>query len=328
MKSLTCLIGVVSGLFFTSAQAQSVDSFTRLNEIPLLEDDDVGLSYMPTYGSDGTTVIGVRVVGYSGSEKEVVIPSEPFGGVFGAAVDTIALYAFDNNQTIESVVIPEGVIIIEACAFHGCTNLKKVVLPKSLEKIEGYAFYDCKNLEEINLENKLELIGEGAFMRCSKLNALIVPESLQFLGRNSFFDCPDLWHIYFKGNAPYVPTLDFPVTDPSWSWNTPSSVFGASPAITHVHYLEGTTGWKETPQTWVHAPWAYLDTWTLPANEPEVFVPQKMVKDGKVEMTLVFGGTLQSSTNLKDWEPIETVSPYLVSVPTADKKFYRAVSSE
>jgi hypothetical protein len=52
------------------------------------------------------------------------------------------------------------------------------------------------------------------------------------------------------------------------------------------------------------------------------------VKDGKVEMTLVFGGTLQSSTNLKDWEPVETASPYLVSVPTGGGKFYRAVSSE
>jgi len=294
----------------------------------ILADDDVGLSYMPTYGSDGTTVIGVRVVGYSGSEKEVVIPSEPFGGVFGAAVNIIAPYAFYDNQTIESVVIPEGVVKIEACAFQGCTNLRKIVLPKSLEKIEGYAFYDCENLEEINFENKLELIGEGSFMRCNKLNALVVPGSLQFLGRNSFFDCSGLWHIYFKGNAPYVPTLDFPVTDTGWSWCTPSSVFGAMPAITHVHYLEGTTGWEETPQTWVRSPWAYLDTWTLPGDEPEVFVPQKTVKDGKLEMTLVFGGALQSSTNLKDWEPVETASPYLVSVPTADKKFYRAVSLE
>ena len=291
-------------------------------------DDDMGLSYMPTYSSDGTTVIGVRVVGYSGSEKEVIIPSEPFGGAFGAAVDTIALYAFDNNRTIESVVIPEGVVIIEACAFQRCTNLKKVVLPKSLERIEGYAFYDCENLQEINFENKLGLIGEGAFMRCSKLNALIVPKSLQFLGRNSFLDCPGLWHIYFKGNAPYVPALDFPMKNPDWSWYTPSSVFGAKPVVTHVHYLEGTIGWEETPQTWVHAPWAYLDTWTLPADEPEVFIPKKTVKDGKVEMTLVFGGTLQSSTNLKDWETVETASPYQVSVPIGSGKFYRTVAVE
>jgi hypothetical protein len=52
------------------------------------------------------------------------------------------------------------------------------------------------------------------------------------------------------------------------------------------------------------------------------------VKDGNVEMTLVFGGALQSSTNLKDWETVETASPYQVSVPVGSVKFYRAVSFE
>jgi len=41
MKSLTCLIGVVSGLFFASAQAQSVDPFSGLNEIPLPENQSL-----------------------------------------------------------------------------------------------------------------------------------------------------------------------------------------------------------------------------------------------------------------------------------------------
>ena len=71
-----------------------------------------------------------------------------------------------------------------------------------------------------------------------------------------------------------------------------------------------------------------LETWTLPADEPEVFVPKRMIKENEVQMTLVFGGALQSSTNLRDWEPVETASPYLVSVPTGGEKFYRAVSSE
>lgn len=41
MKSLTYLIGVVSGLLFTSAQAQSSDPFTGVNEIPLLDNQSL-----------------------------------------------------------------------------------------------------------------------------------------------------------------------------------------------------------------------------------------------------------------------------------------------
>jgi hypothetical protein len=276
------------------------------------------------------------LIGFSGTPPAtVVIPS--YSGVAGREVVGISASLFLNITSIETVVIMDNVRWIGDAAFANCPSLRKVVLPKTLERIESYAFFNCKSLWDIDFSGciQLELIGENAFMGCDLFGLdctgqgfykdIIFPPSLEYLGRNAFSFCQNLGHVYFKGNAPHVPVLsDFPVLYPHITWSNPTEVFGNHFVL--VYYLEGTTGWEEARGTWIKETGLY--PWTLPANEPEVFIPQKTVKDGKVEMTLVFGGALQSSTNLKDWEPVETASPYLVSVPTTDKKFYRAVSSE
>jgi hypothetical protein len=53
-------------------------------------------------------------------------------------------------------VIPDGVIIIEACAFKDCKGLSSISIPNSVEKIEDLAFDGCKKLHDI-------IIGEEAF---------------------------------------------------------------------------------------------------------------------------------------------------------------------
>jgi hypothetical protein len=268
----------------------------------------------------------ISIIQYLGNEKDIVLPSQVEGV---GPIRGITVRVFSDNSTLESVVIPENIYVINQGAFSNCKNLKKVVLPKSLKKINEYVFFGCESLEEINFEEGLELIGEGAFMGCRELGDFVFPRSLNFLGRNAFGFCSSLRNAYFKGNAPSVPTLsDFPIEAPGWSWGSPSMVFPG--CVLMIFYLEGTIGWDDPLAGWMNDNLYYffLRPWKLDSSQPEVFVSQRTVKDGKVEMTLVFGGALQSSTNLKDWEPVETASPYLVSVPTADKKFYRAVSSE
>lgn len=268
---------------------------------------------------DGTNMV-IVLDRYVGNQAHVVIP--PFGWT------KIGSRAFWNNKTVESVIIPEGVLTIEQETFKECTNLQKVVLPKSIRRIECYAFSGCVNLTEINFGDNLYLIGESAFTRCHKLDKIVLPRNLRYLGRNAFFDCNLLERVYFKGNAPYVPSLDFPVSSPGLSLCDSTSVFGSLPHAPWVYYLKGTTGWEEA-KAWVHLPNSrFGGEWILPDDEPEVFVSQRNVTDGKVEMTLVFGGALQSSPDMINWETVAEESPCRVSEPLApdSRKFYRAVS--
>ena len=56
----------------------------------------------------------------------------------------------------ESVVVPDGITLIETSAFDhdyfAVDNLKSVVIPESVERIEDWAFYECLQLASVKFE--------------------------------------------------------------------------------------------------------------------------------------------------------------------------------
>ena len=65
---------------------------------------------------------------YLGKSANVVIPAE----IGGEAITKIGTDAFNGNETLGAVVVPEGVEVLERGAFANCRNLKDVTLPHSL----------------------------------------------------------------------------------------------------------------------------------------------------------------------------------------------------
>ncbi len=99
------------------------------------------------------------LISYKGNDARVIIPSE----VDGEAVIFIDGLAFDTNQSIETVVIPEGVEIIKPEAFKNCYNLREVIVPESLMDICAYAFSGCFELEPVELKSEWTTIDEDAY---------------------------------------------------------------------------------------------------------------------------------------------------------------------
>ena len=56
------------------------------------------------------------------------------------------------------VVIPFGVKVIEAEAFHENENIKSVLIPGSVEKIQSDSFAKCINLTTVSFPNSIEEI--------------------------------------------------------------------------------------------------------------------------------------------------------------------------
>lgn len=79
----------------------------------------------------------------------------------GTAV--IGKLAFDREQHLEEVRLPEGLRRIEGAAFARCIALKHVNIPKSVTWIGGDAFLDT-NLTEIELPAHLEHLGKRALV--------------------------------------------------------------------------------------------------------------------------------------------------------------------
>jgi hypothetical protein len=113
---------------------------------------------------------------YGGTEIDVVIPSS----VAGRTITVISDGAFRNNQSITSVIIPEGVTRIGDNAFSGCTALVSVTLPSTLTDIGSGAFSGCTALASISLPPSLRTIGYRALSGTAITELSISPEITSF----------------------------------------------------------------------------------------------------------------------------------------------------
>ena len=68
---------------------------------------------------------------------------------FGRYCTIIDPYALSDSQSLESLVLPEGMTTLYFGSLFGCTNLKTLVLPSSCVEIHQFACASCPNLEVI-----------------------------------------------------------------------------------------------------------------------------------------------------------------------------------
>lgn len=73
------------------------------------------------------------------------------------------------DNSLETVLIPEGVTTLHEDVFVNCSKLHDVSLPTSLSAIGRGVFYMCSSLEEITLPAQVASVGEYCFYYCDKL---------------------------------------------------------------------------------------------------------------------------------------------------------------
>lgn len=195
----------------------------------------------------------VTILGYSGSDKEVEIPSTIFNG----KVISIGDNAFKDNTNITNIVIPNCVTFIGESAFSGCTGLTNVIVPNSVTIIEKSAFEGCNSLTEITIPfvgNKLEGTNYTHFSYIFGNDGAKVPKSLtsvKITGGNrlgSFSKCTNIADISIPDSIVFVAkgVLD----DTAWYNNQPDGVVyigkvaykykGNMPSKTSIVLDEGT----------------------------------------------------------------------------------------
>ena len=111
--------------------------------------DDWG--FLPyTYWNENSELKGGEITSYDGTEKIVVIPRRVATaydkeGMDSTKVVGIESWAFGylsprQSETIEVIIVPEGIESIEKMAFYDCENLKLLYLPMSIKEISPLAF--------------------------------------------------------------------------------------------------------------------------------------------------------------------------------------------
>ena len=148
----------------------------------LLPEDPDNFSY--SVNSDNSAVIN----GYVGSRREIVIPAI----IHGHKVVGVDEGAFDGNEELTSIVLPQYLTSIGDNAFSGCTKLARIEFPASLRTIGSKSFYDCESLTEVVLPEGLESIGGNGFWFCTNLTSIQLPDSLREIGGAAFANCQSL----------------------------------------------------------------------------------------------------------------------------------------
>lgn len=182
MKRMLCVLLTLL-LCAASAQADAVlDTVDYDNAAEISTKSQDGL-YLYVVLEDGTA----GITGYLGDETALVIPSV----VDDLPVTAIGAYAFEY-AALTSVVIPEGVTVIDCEAFAAASALKKITLPSTLREIGEEAFIGCA-LEKVTLSEGVETLGERAFAGCWNLKTITLPNTLRRMGYGVFAECDALW---------------------------------------------------------------------------------------------------------------------------------------
>lgn len=116
----------------------------------------------------------VYIKGYLGSDSSIVIPER----IEGKYVISISSEAFNKNNTIESVYIPDSVRYIGKYAFNRCENLKDIRLSDKLEEIYDSAFARCTSLVDIDVPESVTYLGKCVFKDSANLKSVTMSESL------------------------------------------------------------------------------------------------------------------------------------------------------
>ena len=76
----------------------------------------------------------------------------------------IPSYAFQNCDTLETVICYAPIENLEEGVFAGCTSLREVVFVNGVRYVDGYVFADCSSLETVYLGAYTESVSGKAFV--------------------------------------------------------------------------------------------------------------------------------------------------------------------
>lgn len=213
ISAVLVMIGAIASVsYLTTRAATSSDGFIHTTSDGLWN-----------YVWDKDNGYKITIVGYNGTDTNVVFPSKTYihqadGVVYDdvkvkfTAIDTTNYGGFWNNikaSDITSVTIPDNITEIGRNVFSSCTSLTSVNLPSTLTTIRSYAFYNCTSLTSVNFPNTLTFISNHAFDSCTSLKKIDLPDSLTKLGDYAFNNCTSLSDVNFPPKLTSIPYSAF-----------------------------------------------------------------------------------------------------------------------
>lgn len=156
--------------------------------------DSNGVTWTFSCDNENTAVIeGISDIGAELTVPGVITVEDKQYTVTGLNV------SFQDNKTLEKVVLPSTITSINGSQFNGCSNLKEINL-SNVTAIGYAAFWECRNLKSVDLSSCTEL-DAYAFISCSNLETVGDLSKLTIIKENTFNECKRLESVSLSSNC-------------------------------------------------------------------------------------------------------------------------------
>ncbi len=112
---------------------------------------------------------------------------------------------YESANTINSIIVGDGVSAIGTSAFRNLTNVECVELSSTVKTIGAYAFDNCRRLVEIDIQSGVTSIGAYAFGYCYRLESITLPETVTSVGIYAFYKCKSLTSAQLPNKMATIP---------------------------------------------------------------------------------------------------------------------------
>lgn len=143
--------------------------------------------------------------------------------VIGDGVTAVGKMAFYCCANLNTVTLPASVKVLGEQAFAGCRKLAQINL-LSVESIGRGCFYECMQLVNVVLGEKLHTIGDKAFYHCTGLGGITIPASVTNFGSSVFTYCSALVYVRISAKLTVLPYWTFYGCDALWELYLPDEV--------------------------------------------------------------------------------------------------------
>ena len=209
VKSNNYFLGWYTTNFYTTQwaetdvmPAENITLYARWQVINSQISNDFSFDVM----EDGTAVI----TGYHGTKTALSIPSS----INGYTVTAVGDFAFAENKTVLTIIIPEtvqsfgefafansaimtitggnGVVSLGESCFSGASALRTPFIPAGVTEIPDYCFEYCNAFTDVIIPDNITAIGNYAFYGCNYLNSVEISETVTRIGTGAFAGCKNL----------------------------------------------------------------------------------------------------------------------------------------
>ena len=190
--------------------------------------------------NDSTAVSVTGTTGYSdkNNKKDLVLPETvEYNGVT-YTVTSIGKGAFARKNGLNSIVIPNTVVLIAEGAFASNWGLASIEIPASVVEIGTRAFEWAGNIAEVKFaaNSQLKILGTSAFSHAKGLKSIELPEGLTTIKNCAFADCNVLESVTIPASVTTIMEHMF---------DNPSNPTGGCPMLKTVKYAGTKEQWDK-----------------------------------------------------------------------------------